>query len=202
MPTFSSSKDDSRTALARSLHHAALRQTATLRAASAAVTHAPTLDDCAAAVDRLREELAYLEDSANVYRELFDAELTERIAPAVAQLSLPVSWLDASIAQLVLCLASQVEVTHQLAGTAATGSIDTLLRRLGQEREHVDAARAALAELCAEAQDGSARASLARWLPVALETLDVVVRPAYLEALRRDTAGLGIALEAHNTLAA
>jgi hypothetical protein len=192
------SPEDPRTTLRRSLECAALRQTATLRAASAAVAHAPTLDDCAAAVERMREELEYLEDSSDLYRELFDAELTEQVASATAKLPRLDSWLEACIAQLVLCLASQLEATQRL---AEDGS-DSVLRRLAQENEHVDAARAALRERCAQADDGSAAAALERWLPVALETLDLSMRLNYLDALRRDTVPLGIRFEARNTVAA
>jgi hypothetical protein len=192
------SPEDSRATLRRSLESAALRQTATLRAASAAVAHAPTLDDCAAAVERMREELEYLEDSSDLYRELFDAELTEQVASATAKLPRLDSWLEACIAQLVLCLASQLEATQRL---AEDGS-ESLLRRLAQENEHVDAARAALREHCAQADDGSASAALECWLPVAFETLELSMRLNYLDALRRHTVPLGIRFEARNTVAA
>ncbi len=194
MQMLSSLQDDSRAALARALHCAALRQTATLRAACAAVTHAPTLDDCAAAVDRMREELDHLEDSADLYRELFEAELTEQIAQASAQLPQPTSWLDASVAQLVLCLASQLEASHRL---KTTRSVDRQqLRRLAQESEHVDAARAALAGLRTPMHADAIQAAFARWLPLAFATLEEDVHPAYREALRRDVAALGVELEA------
>jgi hypothetical protein len=169
----------------------ALRQSATLKAVSAAMAHAPTLDDCAASIERAKQELEHLECSVELYRELCGGDLSDEIAGAAAALPAPESWLEAAVAQLVLCVASPLEAQAEV---SAAGTRRARVRQLAEETEHVDAARAALSEVCATAPASFAAISklVSRWLNVALETLDSSARAAYLEGLRREISRLGL----------
>ncbi len=171
-----------------------VRQAASLRAASAAIAHAPTVDDCAAAIERAREELAHLERTADLYTEFAGRDLTREIEPQIRELPVPASWLEANIAQLVLCLASRIEGRKACATKEAT--VDSV-RRAAEESEHVDAARAALRECCGSAcgERRPVPACVAAWLRLALEGLGEDEQAAYLDALRRDVFSLGLALD-------
>jgi hypothetical protein len=169
----------------------AIRQTATLRAASVAIAHAPTIDDCAAAIERAREALEQLERSMALYEELHAADLSTEIEPWTATLPVPDSWLDAVVGQLVLGLAERVELLRR---SSSTGSSHRSNCDVAAHTEHVEAARAALRELSASRTEARISSSLLRWLPVALATLDEATQLVYLAALRRDAASLGFAL--------
>jgi hypothetical protein len=113
---------------------------------------------------------------------------------------LPQSWEEASVAQLVLCLASQLEVSHRSLEPSLLSA--ALLRQLAQENEHVDAARAALHELRVRSPSSLSGASFARWLRVARQSLTDGIRESFLEALARDIAALGLGSDALNIIAA
>ncbi|HEY6877018.1 MAG TPA: hypothetical protein VI299_03325 [Polyangiales bacterium] len=186
-----------REARAYALQRSAIRQTATLRAACAAVSYAPTLDDCAAAIERARDELEHLERSAEEYRELHDAELTDAIADQVAQLPLPTSWFEAALAQLVLCLAARIEATSDMDGPVAASAL-----RVVRECEHVDAARAAVRELRVSHPRQVPAERVDRWLQIALDSLSDEHRATYLAALLGDASALGVELPATSIAAA
>jgi 1,2-phenylacetyl-CoA epoxidase catalytic subunit len=185
---------EARPELARALRRHAVRQVATLKASGAALAHAPTLDERASAVERAREELLHLEQASEVYRELSSgADLLQDAEQVAAQLPVPSSWAEASVAQLVLCLAARVDLDQHRHLAEPFKKLTE--RALAEETEHVHAARAALIELRASAGLGKGEldALLARWLPVALDSLDEApTRELYLGALSREKQALGI----------
>lgn len=181
--------------LARTLQRRALRQSATLRAASAAIAHAPTLDDCAASIQRAREELEHLEHSVECYRDLTGLDLTRELERETSGLLVPTSWVEASVAQLVLCLAARIDASHQLSTRRPKRR---LIREIAEESEHVNAARAALFERD-EGQPGHLGALLRLatcWAEVALATLQPELDHAFRDALAHELTGLGVLRDA------
>jgi 1,2-phenylacetyl-CoA epoxidase catalytic subunit len=184
---------EARPELARALRRHAVRQVVTLKASGAALAHAPTLDERAGAIERAREELAHLEQASEVYRELAGADLLQAAEQEALRLPVPSSYAEASLAQLVLCLAARVDLDqHRQVAEPFRHITD---RALAEETEHVHAARAALAELCGGPNLSREAASqlLERWLPVALDSLDEDrTRAVYLAELSRERRALGI----------
>lgn len=178
------------------LRRRALRQHTTLKVVSAAIAHAPTLDECAASVERARQQLEHLECSVERFRELSGGDLMDELSTALVEQPRPESWLEATVAQLVLCVASWHESREPLARVARID--DALARELAEEAEYVDAARAALRELCRATPTGRMVVSklVSRWLLVALETLERSARRDYLAALRREIERLGLVVDA------
>lgn len=186
---------EARPALARALRRHAVRQVATLKASGAALAHAPTLDDRIGAIERAKEELQHLEQASEVYRELSGADLLQDAESAAAKLPIPESWVEASVAQLVLCLAARVDLSrHREVARPFRGPAQ---RALAEETEHVVAACAALSELCAQSPGVASEASkyVERWLPVALESLEEDgSREAYLSELAHEVEDIGMSL--------
>jgi hypothetical protein len=171
----------------------AVRQVASLRAAGAGLAHAPTLDDRVATLERAREELVLLEQSSEIYAELTGADLLTDVEPRLARLDVPGSWLEASIAQFLLCAATLIELEAQPQLPSLLDS--SRLRALAWETEHVNAARAALLELDALAAAAlePARALFIRWFTIALDTLETEsLRKRYVQALQDLAAPVGM----------
>ena len=153
--------------LAQNLLRRAVRQLALLRVSAAGIAHAPTLDDRLSAIERARERLLQLERAADRYATLTGADLVCDAEQLLGALEAPSSWLEASLAQLLLCLAACIELeSPQLA--------EHLPDALAYETEHMHAARAALHEL--GALDAALRVRLddviPRWLSIAYRSLD------------------------------
>ena len=187
--------DGVRPQVAEALRRHAVRQVATLKASGAALAHAPSLDDRVGAIERAKEELAHLEQASEVYRELSGADLLGDAEQVAAKLPIPGSWLEASVAQLVLCLAARVDFARFVEVATPLRGVTELA--MVEEAEHVSAARAALDELCAGSPQTAEVATeyMARWLPVALDSLETgAPRSAYLKELETEVRGLGLRL--------
>ena len=153
--------------LAQNLLRRAVRQTALLRVSAAGLAHAPTLDDRLSAAERARERLLQLERAADCYAEWTGADLMRDAEQLVGTLETPSSWLEASLAQLLLCVAACVELeSPQLA--------EQLPDALACETEHLNAARAALHELGALSLSlrGQLQDVIPRWFTIAYGSLD------------------------------
>jgi 1,2-phenylacetyl-CoA epoxidase catalytic subunit len=188
--------EQARPQVAQTIRRHAMRQVATLKASGAALAHAPTLDDRASAVERAREELAHLEEASELYRELSGKDLLKDAEGAAATLPIPSSWMEASVAQLVLCLAARVDLERQTQVEPALQKLTD--RSRAHETEHVAAARSALSELCSAsaAQAREATEYIERWLPVALDSLDAhETKQAYLAELERESRAIGLSPE-------
>jgi len=186
---------EARPQVAEALRRHAVRQVATLKASGAALAHAPTLDDRVGAIERAKEELAHLEQASEVYRELSGADLLKDAEQVAAQLPVPSSWIEASVAQLVLCLAARVDLEQF--SEAAKPLRGVTQRAIVEETEHVNAARAALLELCANSPNTAAAATgyMARWVPVALDSLEPNdSRSTYLKELEKEAGAIGVPL--------
>jgi hypothetical protein len=186
-----------RLTLARCLLRRAARQVALLRAASASLALAPTLDDRIGAVERAREDLLQLERAAQIYLDLTDSNLLTEAEQWVAGLSVPTTWFEASIAQLLLCLAARIELEEPQPHWEPLAP--SLSCALACETEHLHAARAALAELNNKNEQGREFANqlTMRWLRVALGTLDQdAVRKRYLHAVAQELAPIGMRISA------
>ena len=186
-----------RLTLARSLLRRAVRHVVLLRAASVSLAHAPTLDDRIGVVERVRENLLQFEQAAFVYSDLIDSDLLTDAERLVAQLTFPSTWLEATIAQLLLCLATRVEVDAQPQLLAPLGA--SARNALACETEHLHAARAALREL--DGTTGAVRdlanRLIMRWQRVALGTLEEeTVRARYLHMLAQELAPIGMEVSA------
>lgn len=177
----------------RDILRRAVRQAALLRAESAAIAHAPTLDDRIGALERVREELLQFERAALIYTERTGADLLADAEQQLADLKLPSSWLEATVAQLLLCLATRVELEATLSRLA---SLDpTTWRALALENEHLHAARAALSESGLDAGEicELMPALLERWKSVALATFDSDELSArFLQLLDRELGRTGL----------
>jgi len=149
--------------------------TATLRVAGSAIVHAPTLDDCAAVLERAREDLEDLEDTVELFRELTGRDLAVELSGAGASMPSPESWLEVTVAQLVLCVAAQMEAHSSLG-------------YLARKTEHVAAARSTLRDLwaCSPGLLEPLPELLSRWVGVACSALDDSSRLRYFDALRRE----------------
>jgi hypothetical protein len=194
--SLSSLESGDRLTLARSLLRRAVRQVAQLRVASASLAHAPTLDDRLGVAERVREDLLQLERAAHVYLDLTDSNLLTEAEQLVTELSFPDNWLEASIAQLLLCLATRVEVEElpQLLATLAP----SMRLALACETEHLHAARAALSELDGMTDEVRELANqlAMRWLRIAVDTLDdESVRRRYLRVVAQELAPIGLRID-------
>ncbi len=166
----------------------------TLDVASMAVIQAPTLDDRAGALERARELLLQLEHAAALYRDLCGADLLQHAKRLTAHTTLPASWLEVAIAQLLLGYAAHFALLHQLQLTRVPSEATRFA--LACQAEHCSAARAALDELHASSATGRAnvRTSMDYWLSVSLAALDEgEIRRRYLIELERVTRDLGLA---------
>ncbi|MGK3995728.1 hypothetical protein [Sorangium sp. So ce1024] len=175
------------------LRRHAVRQLAALHVCGAALAHAPSLDERASAIERAREELERLESGSELYRELLGRELLDEAAPEAAKVPIPSSWIDAAAAQLALSLAARIELGRDQ--TLAAPFAYLSLRALAEQTEHVNAARAALCDLCdtSQAAADSASQCLGRWLLVALDLLDAGdTRRAYLAQIEREIRVIGL----------
>lgn len=164
--------------LAQNLLRRAVRQAALLRVSAAGLTHAPTLDDRLSAIERGRERLLQLERAADCYEQLTGADLIRDAEQLLGTLDAPSSWLEASLAQLLLCLAARVELeTPQFA--------EHLPETLACETEHLNAARAALHELGALnlALRSRLQEVIPRWFTIAYGSLDPEHGLAFTSAL-------------------
>lgn len=187
---------ESRSLIALRLRRHAVRQLAALHVCGAALAHAPNLDERASAIERAREELEHLERGSELYRELVGRELLDEIAPEIAKLPIPVSWTEASAAQLALSLAARIELGRDQGLAAPFAYLS--LRALVEQTEHVNAARAALCDLCDASQAAAEGASqcLGRWIEVALDLLDSGdARSAYLDQIGREIRRIGLSVE-------
>jgi len=185
--------NEARCRLARTLLRRGVRQLGVLRAASAGITQAPNMDDRALSIERAREELLQLERAAGLYAEVTGGDLLSDAEQVLSDVPSPASWVEAATAQLLLCLASQVE----LETGCDTGGEPSERHALLREAERVHAARAALDEAKAFSTelDVTMRAGTSRWLPMALCTLeDDDAREHYTRALERlvEPSSLGL----------
>ena len=158
-------------------------QLAALRAASAGIVFGPTLDDRVAMLERAREELLQIERAELSYAELTGDSLLAAAEPMLDQLPAPTSWLEASLARLLVCLSARVELERTPDAGQLAGSV------LACEVEHVNAARAALHDLgetsntTVDMSSGFAE----KWLDVALTALHgEAARTRYLTVLEHD----------------
>jgi hypothetical protein len=152
-----------------------------LRATSAAIAQAPTIDERAGSLERAREKLLQLERAAELYAQTTGADLLADAEKLIGELPSPSTWLESAVAQLLLCLAAQVELE-----TARECSFEHTADVLAREAEHVNAARAALQEAqgCSEELREAVHACTTRWLSMALGTLaDDATRQHYTRAL-------------------
>lgn len=174
---------------ARALLRRGVRQLAILRATSAAITHAPTIDDCACAIERARDALSQFEHTAERYRALTAADLLTDSQQLSGELPTPSNWQDAALAQLLLCAATRVELEADRAAVAQTAGALASHAELAATLEHMSAARAALIEAGAFTAAGSAMlyTGSTGWLRVALGTLgdDDASRSAYRREVER-----------------
>jgi hypothetical protein len=178
---------------AASLLRQVLRGLAALRAASAGLAYAPSLDERAATLERAREELIELERCAAFYEDATGKDLLADAERMLAGLPVPKSWLDACLGRLLLCLAARVELAERAAKSVTLDPSVTL--ELAREAEHVNAARAALLELGTERSPRRALTNefLTRWLDVALLSLnDAKLRAQYRTALHSELEPLGV----------
>jgi 1,2-phenylacetyl-CoA epoxidase catalytic subunit len=153
--------------LAQNLLRRAVRQLALLRVSAAGLAYAPTLDDRLSAAERARERLLQLERAADCYAELTAADLMRDAEQLLGTLEPPSSWLEASLAQLLLCVAACVELeSPQVA--------EQLPDALACETEHLNAARAALHDLGAlsSALRGRLQEVIPRWFTIAYGSLE------------------------------
>lgn len=187
---------------ARALLQRGIRQVAIVRATSAAIAHAPSIDDCASVIERARDALSRFEHTAEHYRTLTGADLFEDALQLTGELPAPSNWQEAALAQLLLCAATRVDLERQRehpsqpAGTHGEPNLYAGAELAGT-LEHMSAARAALLEAGALSAEGSRvqYAGSTGWLRVALGTLsdDEVTREAYRREVERAIApGLGL----------
>ncbi|MEY4577743.1 MAG: hypothetical protein RL701_2446, partial [Pseudomonadota bacterium] len=144
-----------------------VRQIGVLRATSAGIAQAPTIDERAGSLERAREGLLQLEQAAELYADATGADLLADAERLIGAVPTPASWVESALAQLLLCLAAQVELETSLEPNAR--------RALARETEHVNAARAALYEAKAfssELRDSVRAGSSTPWLNMALDTLE------------------------------
>lgn len=173
---------------ATTLLHRGMRQLAILRVTSSAITHAPTLDDCAIAIERARELLSEFERAAESYHRLTAGDLLEDAAELCGELPTPQSWQESAIALLLLCLATQVEleIEREQRGQLAPCSA------LASTVDHLRAAHAALDEsgaFPAGAAHSLMSGQVGHWLHVALGTLHgEATRKAYRGEVERTLA--------------
>jgi hypothetical protein len=168
--------------LAQTLLRRGVRQIGVLRATSAAIAQAPTIDERAGSLERAREKLLQLERAAELYAQTTGADLLADAEKLIGELPSPTSWLEAAVAQLLLCLAAQVELETARERSQETHAPEALAR----ETEHVNAARAALQEAHAYSDElrEAVHACTTRWLAMALGTLeDDATRQQYTQAL-------------------
>jgi hypothetical protein len=187
---------ETRVQSARALLLRGVRQAAILRATSAAITHAPTLDDCASAIERARDALSQFEETSERYCALTSGELLADTQQVSAGRPVPRNWQEAVLAQWLLCAATRVELEREReqaqppGETENTQSVQTRAE-LASTLEHMSAARAALQESGAFSPEG--RASLldgsSEWLKLALATLaDDEARATYQRVLNSAVA--------------
>jgi hypothetical protein len=158
-------------------------QLASLRAASAGMVFGPTIDDRAAMLERAREELLQIEHAELIYAQLTGESLLSAAERILDKLPAPKCWLEASLARLLVCLSTRVELELACDSAACDESA------LACEVEHVNAAHAALRDL----RETSSRevdvptAFADKWLDIALQALpNEPARTHYLTALQRD----------------
>lgn len=176
-------------ALARALLRRAARSAALLRATSAGLAYAPTLDERLCSIERARERLLQFERAAAQYAELTGADLLSDAEPLLGGLPLPSSWPEAALAQLLLALAGRVELESH---PGAAGSRVAL----ACETEHANAARAALDELSPSDLPPRelSQAFVRRWIRVAYASLESERREQYAQALASVIEPMGIQL--------
>ncbi|MET0389281.1 MAG: hypothetical protein ABW321_25130 [Polyangiales bacterium] len=185
---------DARQRLAQILLRRGVRQLGVLRATSAGIARAPTIDDCAGSIERAREELLHLERAADLYAEVTGADLLVDAEQTIGELPHPESWVEALLAQLMLCLAARVELES---ATEFQVELEPNTRRmLARRAEQVNAARAALHEARATCELRDAlHAGTTRWLTVVLGTLeDDGTRQRYTRELERTVEPISVAL--------
>lgn len=159
-------------------------QLAALRAASAGLMFGPTLDDRIAMLDRAREELLQLERADMLYAELSDGRsLLASAERALSDLPPPTSWLEATLARLLVCLSARIELEldHQAGIMEAAALV--------HEVEHVNAAHAAMIDMGTALSKHSQLTSTfsAEWLVIALQALSgAAARAHYLLALEHE----------------
>jgi|GEM_PF-3833405 len=177
-----SAASDTRLTAAQMLRRSAC-QLAALRAASAGMVFGPTLDDRAAMLDRAREELLQIERAEVLYTKLTGEPLLDAAERVIAELPAPQSWLEASLARLLVCLSARIELESPRPAAASDEAA------LACEVEHVNAAQAALRELREASGSAIELPSVFRdkWLAVALQALpSECARAHYLTTLERD----------------
>ena len=166
---------------------------AALRAASAGLARAPSLDERAATLERAQHELLELEYCAVAYEHATGKDLLAEAERALIDVPLPDSWLEVCLARLLMCLAARTELEFRATERASHGS--ELLVSLAHEVEHVNAARAALQEIAdlARRMRELAAEFMPRWLDLASASFaDADVKAHYLAALQRELDGLGL----------
>lgn len=159
--------------LERLLERQGYRELGAAHLFSAGVALAPTLDEKQMFARHCLDELGHFEHVAMRYDELGRGDLLSKVAPKVAELPAPESWLE----MVLVGIAFDRAVYFQLRAYAAApdSRVAALaVHVIADEAEHLAASQAALADFAA--QDAELRdrleALLARWLPISSACFD------------------------------
>jgi len=149
------------------------RELAAAHLFSSGVVLAPTLDEKQMLARHCLDELEHFEIVATLLEEHGVADLLGRVAPRVAELPRPESWLEMVVVGLLFDRA----VYYQLRAYAAapdTRVAELAVRVIADEQEHIAAGQAALRDLGKREPDFARRlaAAVERWLPASLACFD------------------------------
>jgi 1,2-phenylacetyl-CoA epoxidase catalytic subunit len=172
------------------------RELAAAELFSAAVPLAPTIDEKQMFARHCLDELGHFESVAVRYEEQVGQNLLVAVAPRLAELRRPGSWLEMVIVGLVFDRAVYYQLrSYAMASDPRVASLAVSV--IADEQEHLAASQAALADLARQDKGLGERASelVRAWLPVALACFDGPEAPcpngphlsgeAALEARRR-----------------
>jgi len=140
---------------------------------SAAVPLAPTLDEKQMFARHCLDELGHFEMVAARYEDWGAGDLLAKVAPRVAKLPRPTSWLE----MVLVGISFDRAVYYQLRAYAAAPDrriAELAVQVIADEHDHLAAGQAALSDLAAHEGDLSKRLNelLDRWLPISLECFD------------------------------
>ncbi len=147
---------------------------------------APTLDDKQMLARHALDELGHFELVAAALDELGQSDLLGRVAPDVAKLPAPKSWVEMAL----IGVSFDRAVYFQLRAHASAPDrrvAELAVRVTADEQEHLAAAQAALTDLAQREKAFASQlvAGVERWLPLALdcfespavESADCIARP-------------------------
>lgn len=155
------------------------RELAAAHLFSSGVALAPALDEKQMLARHCLDELEHFEAISAALDELTGADLMTRVAPRVAELPRPESWLEMVVVGILFDRA----VYHQLRAYAAAPDArvaELAVRVIADEQEHIAASQAALRDLGKREPDFARRLTVAveRWLPTSLACFDDEALPA------------------------